>query len=178
MTNGCKGLDLIDGVPEELWMEVSNIVQDVVIKTIPKKKKCKKAKQLFQEALQIANKRTEVKSKGERKRYTQLNVEFQRIPRRDKKAFLSDQCNEIEKNSRLGKARDLFKNIRDTKGIFNASMGTIKDRNGKDLTEAEELEKECQEYTEELYKKCLNDSDNHDGVVNLSHSPRARHPGL
>ena len=106
-----------------------------------------------------------MKSKGERKRYTQLNVEFQRIPRRDKKAFLSDQCNEIEKNSRLGKARDLFKNIRDTKGIFNASMGTIKDRNGKDLTEAEDIKKKWQEYTEELYKKDLNDPDNHDGVI-------------
>ena len=106
-----------------------------------------------------------MKSKGERKRYTQLNVEFQRIPRRDKKAFLSDQCKEIEKKSRLGKARGLFKNIRDTKGKFNANMGTIKDRNGKDLTEAEDIKKRWQEYTEELYKKDLNDPDNRDGLI-------------
>ena len=115
-------------MPEELWMEVRDIVQEAVIKTIPKKKKCKKAKRLSEEALQIAEKRREAKGKGEKERYTHLNVEFQRIARRDKKAFLSDQCKEIEENSRMGKTRDLFKKIRDTKGTFHAKMGTIKDR--------------------------------------------------
>ena len=106
-----------------------------------------------------------MKSKGERERYTQLNAEFQRIARRDKKAFLSDQCKEIKENNRMGKTRDLFKKIRDTKGTFHAKMGAIKDRNGKDLTEAEEIKKRWQEYTGELYKKGHNDPDNHDGVV-------------
>ena len=128
-------------MPEELWMEVGNIVQEAVIKIIPKKKKCKKAKWLSEEALQIAGKRREVKGKGEKKRYTHLNAEFQRIARRDKKAFLSDQCEEIEENNRMGKARDLFKKIRDTKGTFHAKMGTIKDRNGVDLTEVECIKK-------------------------------------
>ena len=123
-----------------------------MIKTIPKKKKCKNAKWLSKEALQIAGKRREVKGKGEKERYTHLNAEFQRITRRDKKAFLSDQCKEIEENNRMGKTRDLFKKIRDIKGTFHAKMGTIKDRNGKDLTEAEEIKKTWQEYTEELYK--------------------------
>ena len=123
-------------MPEELWAEVHNIVQEAVIKTIPKKKKCKKAKWLSEEALQIGEKRREAKSKGEKERYTHLNAEFQRIARRDKKAFLSDQCREIEENNRMGKTRDLFKKIRDTKGTFHAKMGTIKDRNGMDLTEA------------------------------------------
>ena len=109
----------------ELWMEVHNIVQEAVIKTIPKKKKCKKAKWLSEEALQIVVKRREVKSKGERERYTHLNAEFQRIARRDKKAFLSDQCKEIEENHRMGKTRNLFKKIRDTKGIFHAKTDTI-----------------------------------------------------
>ena len=117
-------------------MEVRDIVQEVGIKTIPKKKKCKKEKWLSKEALQIAVKRKEAKSKGEKERYTHLNAEFQRIARKDKKAFLSDQCKEIEENSRMGKTRDLFKKIRDIKGIFHAKMGTIKDRNGMDLTEA------------------------------------------
>ena len=130
MTNRFKGLDLIDRVPEELWTEVSSIVQGVVIKTIPKKKKCKKAKWLSEEALQTAEKRREAKGKGEKKRYIHLNAEFQRIARRDKKAFLTDQCKEIEENSRMGKTRDLFKKIRDTKGTFHAKMDTIKDRNG------------------------------------------------
>ena len=111
------------------------------IKTIPKRKKCKKAKWLFEGALQIAEKRRETKGKGERERYAQLNAEFQRIVRRDKKAFLSDQCKEIKENNRMGKTRDLFKKIRDTKGAFCAKMGTIKDRNGMDLTEAEEIKK-------------------------------------
>ena len=135
-----------------------------MIKTIPKKKKCKKAKWLSEEALQIAVKR-EMKSKGEKERYTHLNTEFQRIARRDKKAFLSDQCKEIEENNRMGKTRDLVKKIRDTKGTFHAKMGTIKDRNGMDLTEAEEIKRRRQEYTEELYKKDLHDLDNHDGVI-------------
>ena len=124
-----------------------------MIKTIPKKKKCKKAKQLSEEALQIAEKRREAKGKGEKERYTHLDAEFQRIARRDKKAFLSDQCKEIEENNRIGKTSDLLKKIGDIKGVFHARMGTIKDRNDKDLTEAEEIKKRWQEYTEELYKK-------------------------
>ena len=124
-----------------------------MIKTIPKEKKYKKAKWMSEEALQIAVKRREAKSKGGKERYTLLNAEFQRIARRDKKAFLSDQCKEIEENNKMGKTRDLFKNIRDTKGTFHAKMGSIKDRNGMDLTEAEDIMKRWQEYTEELYKK-------------------------
>ena len=138
VTNRFKGLDLIDRVPDELWTEVHDIVHETGIETIPKKKKCKKAKWLSEEALQIALK---VKSKGEEERYTHLNAEFQRIARRDKKAFLSDQCKEMEENNRMGKTRDLFKKIRDTKGTFHAKMGTIKDRNGMDLTEAEDIKK-------------------------------------
>ena len=125
---------------EELWMEVCNIVQEAVIKTISKKK-CKKAKWLSEEALQIAEKRREAKGKGEKERYSHLNTEFQRIARRDKKAFLSDQCKEIEENNRMGKTRDLFKKIRDIKGTFHEKTGTIKDRNGMNLTEAEEVAK-------------------------------------
>ena len=136
-----------------------------MIKTIPKKKKSKKAKWLSEEALQIAEKRREVKGKREKERYTYLNAEFQRIARRDKKAFLSDQCKEIEENNRMGKTRDLFKKIRDTKGPFHAKMDTIKDRNGMDLTETEDIKKRWQEYTQELYKKDLHDPDNHDGVI-------------
>ena len=143
--NRFKGLDLIDRVPEELWMEVHDIVQEAVIKTIPKKKKCKKAKCLFDEALQIVEKRRQVKGKGEKERYTHLNAEFQRIEKRDKKAFLSDQCKEIEENNRMRKTRDLFKKIRDTKGTFHAKMSTIKDRNGMDLTETEDIKKMWQE---------------------------------
>ena len=150
---------------EELCMEVHDIVQEAVIKTIPKKTKCKKAKWLFEEGLQIAVKRREVISKGEKERYTHLNAEFQRIARRDKKAFLSDQCKEIVENNRMGKTRDLFKKIRDTKGTFNAKMGSIKDRNGMDLTEVEDIKNRWQEYTEELNKKDLHDLDNHDGVI-------------
>ena len=145
-------------------MEVLDIVQETEIKTIPKKKKCKKAKWLSEEVFQIAVKRQEVKSKGEKERYTHLNAEFQRIARRDKKAFLSDQCKEIGENNRMGKTRDL-KKIRDTKGTFHAQMGSIKDRNGMDLTEAEDTKKRWQEYTEELYKKDLHNLDNHDGVI-------------
>ena len=134
-------------------MEIHNIVQEAVTKIIPKKKKCKKAKWLSEEALQRAEKRREVKGKGERETYTQLNAEFQRIARRDKKAFLNEQCKEIEENSRMEKTRDLFKKIRDTKGTFHSKMGTIKYRNSKDLTEVEEAMKRWQEHTE-LYTKC------------------------
>ena len=125
-------------MPDELWMEVCDIVQESGIKIIPKKKKCKKAKWLSEEALQIAVKGREAKSKGEKERYIHLNAEFQRIARREKKAFLSDQCKEIEENNRMGKTRDLFKKTRDIKGTFHAKMGSIKDRNGMDLTEAED----------------------------------------
>ena len=120
---------------------------------------------MSEEALQIAEKRREAKGKGERERYTQLNAEFQKIARRNKKAFLSEQCKEIEENNRMGKTRDLFEKVRDTKEIFHAKMGTIKDGNGKNLTEAEEIKKRWQEDTEDLYKRGLNDLDNHDGVV-------------
>ena len=121
-------------------MEVHDIIQEAVIKTIPKKNKCKKAKWLSEEALQIAVKIREVKGKGEKERYTRLKAEFQRIARRGQKAFLSDQCKEVEENNRMGKTRDLFKKIRDTKGTFHAKMSTIKDRN-MDLTEAEDIKK-------------------------------------
>ena len=134
-------------MPEELWTEVRDIVQEVVIKTIPKKK----AKWLSEEVLQIAMKRREAKGKGEKERYAYLNVEFQRRARRDKKAFLSDQCKAIEENNRMRKTRDLFKKIRVTKGTFQAKMGTTKDRNGIDLTKAEDIKKRWQEHTEELY---------------------------
>ena len=127
-------------------------------------KKCKKAKWLSEEALQIAVKRREAKSKGEKQRYTHLNAEFQRITRRDKKAFLNDQCKEIEENNRVGKTRDLFKKIRDTKETFHVK-GSVKDRNGRDLREAKDIKKRWQEYTKELYKKDLHDPDNHDGVI-------------
>ena len=154
-------------MPDELWTEVHDIVQEAGIKTIPKKKKCKKTKWLSGEALQIAVKRREVKNKGEKERYTHLNAkESQRITRRDKKAFLSEQCKEIGENKRMGKTRYLFKKIRDSKGIFHAKMGSIKDRNGMGLTEAEDIKKRWQEYTEELYKKDLHGPYNHDGVIN------------
>ena len=162
--NRFKALDLIDRVPDELRNEVRDIVQETGIKTIPMEKKCKKAKWLSGEALQIAVKRRKVKSKGEKERYKHLNAEFQRIARRDKKAFLSDQYKEIEANNRMGKTRDLFKKIRDTKGTFHAKMGSIKDRNDMDLTEAEDIKKRWQEYTE-LYKKDLYDPDNHNGRI-------------
>ena len=153
-------------MPDELWTEVHDISQETGIKTLPKKKKCKKkTKWLSEEALQIVVKRREVKSKGEKENYTYLNAEFQRIAKRDKKAFLSDQCKEKEENNRMGKTRDLFKKIRDTKGTFHAKMGSIKDRNGMDLTEAEDIKKRWQEYTEELYKKDLHDQDNHDDEI-------------
>ena len=128
-------------MPDELGEEVHDIVQETGIKTIPKKKKCKRVKWLSEEALRIAVTRREAKSNGEKERYIHLNAEFQRIARRDKKAFLSDQCKEIEENYRMGKTRDLFKKIRDTRGTFHSKMGTIKDRNGMDLTEAEDIKK-------------------------------------
>ena len=143
-------------MPDELWTEVHDTVQETGIKTIPMEKKCKKAKWLSEEALQIAMKRRDTKSKGEKERYTHLNAEFQRIAWRDKKAFLSDQCKEIEENNRMG-TRDLFKNIRDTKGTFHAKLGSIKDRNSMDLTEADSVRKRWQ--------KDLHDPDNHNGVI-------------
>ena len=130
---------MIDRVPDELWNEVRDIVQETGIKTIPMEKKCKEAKWLSGEALQIAVRRGEAKSKGEKERYKHLSAEIQRIARRDKKAFLSNQCKEIEENNRMGKTRDPFKNFRDTKGTFHAKMGSRKDRNGLDLTEAEDI---------------------------------------
>ena len=159
-----KGLDLLDREPDDLWTEVHDIVQEIGIKTIPKKKKWKKTEWSSEEALQIAMKRREAKTKGDKERYTHLNAEFQRIARREKKPFLSNQCKEIEENNRMGKTRDLFNEIRDTKGTFHAQMGSIKDRNGMDLTEADDIKKRWQEYTE-LYKKDLHDPDNHDGVI-------------
>ena len=140
-------------MPDELWTEVRNIVQEAGIKTILMERKCKKTKWLSGEALQIAVKRRELKSKGEKERYRHLNAVFQRIARRDKKAFLSDQCKEIEENKSMGKTRDFFKKIRDTKGIFHAKMASIKDRNGMNLTQAEDIKKRWQEYTDELHKK-------------------------
>ena len=141
MRNRFKGLDLIDRVPDELWNEVPDIVQETGIKTIPIEKKCRKAKWLSGEILQIAVKRRKVKIKGEKERYKHLNAEFQIIARRDKKVFLSNQCKEKEEKKRMGKTRDLFKKIRDTKGIFHAKMGTIKDRNSMDVAEAEDIKR-------------------------------------
>ena len=138
-------------MPEELWAKVCNIVPEAVIKTIHKK--CKKVKWLSEETLQIAEKRREAKGKGEKERHTHLNAEFQRIARSDKKVFLNEQCEEIQENNRMGKSGDIFKKIKDTKGTFHAKMGSIKNRNGIDLTETEDIKKRWQEYTEELYKK-------------------------
>ena len=162
MRNRFKGLDLIDRVPDELWNEARDIVPETGIKTIPMEKKCKKSKWLFGKALQIAVKRREAKNR-EKGRYKHLNAEFQRIARRDKKAFFSDQCKEIEEKNGMGRTRDLVKKIRDTKGTFHAMTGSIKDRNGMDITEAEDIKKRWQEYTGELYKKELHDPDNHNG---------------
>ena len=152
VTNRFKGLDLIDRVPEELWTEVCDIVQEVMNKTISRKKKWKKAKWFSEEALRIVKKRRETKDKGEKEIYTHLNAEFQRIARRDKKAFLSDQCKEIEENNRMGKTRALFKKIKDTKGTFHAKMGKIKDRNGMDLTKQKILRRGGK-YTQKKYTK-------------------------
>ena len=153
-------------VPEELWMEVRNIVQGAVNKTIPKKKKSKKAKWLSKEALQIDEERREAKNKGEGERYIQLNTEFQRIAKRGKMAFFNEQCIKLEENNRSGKTRDLLRKIEDIKGIFCPKVGTIKDRNGRDLVNAEEIKKRWKEYAEEVYKTDLNEPDHYDGVVN------------
>ena len=149
-------------MPEELWKEVHDTIGGGNQNHPQEEKKCKKAKWLSEETLQIAEKRREAKGQGKKERYIHLNAEFQRIARRDKEAFLRK---EIEENNRMGKARDLFKRIRDTKGTFHAKMGTIKDRNGMDLTEAEDIKRWWQEYTEELYKKDHHGQDNHDGVI-------------
>ena len=141
-------------------MEVHDIVQEAVIKTIPKKKKCKNAKWLSEETIQIAEKRWEVKGKGEKERYTHLKEEFPRMTKKVKKSFLSDKCKEIEENNRMGKTRDLLKKIRDIKGTFHAKMGTTKERNGMDLTEAEDIKKWWQEYTEDP-----TDPDHHSGMI-------------
>ena len=152
--NRFKGL-LIDRLPDELWMEVCDTIQETGIMTILMEKKCKKAKWLSEEALQRAAERREAKSKGEKERYSHLNAEFQRTARRDKKAFFSDQCKEIEENNRMGKTRDLFRKVRDTKGRFHAKMGSTEDRNGMDLTEAKYIKKRWQECIEVLYEKIL-----------------------
>ena len=152
-------------MPEELWtMEVCDIVQETGSKTIPKKKKCKNAKWLSEEALQMAVKRREAKSKGEKERYIHLNAEFQRIARRDKKAFLSNQCKEIVENNRMGKTRGLLKKIRDTKGTFHAKMGSIKDRNDMDLQKQKILRRGGKN-TQKNCKKDLHNPDNHEGVI-------------
>ena len=165
MKNRFKGLDPIDKVPDELWTEVSDIVQETGTKTIPMEKKCKKGNGCLRRPYKSLWR--EAKSKGEKERYSHLNAEFQRIARRDKKikAFLSDQCKQIEENNRLGKTRDLFKKVRGTKGTFHAKMGLLKNRDGIDLIEAEVIKKRQQEYTEELYRKDLHDPDNHYSVI-------------
>ena len=150
VTNRLEGLDLIDRVSEELWTEVRNIVQEAVIKTIPKKKKYKKTNWLSEEVLQIAEEKREVKGKGKRERYTKLNSEFHRIARRDKKGFLIYQCKVIKKNYIMGETRDLFKKIGDIQGTCHARMGTIKNRNSMDLMEAEEIKKRWKEYTKNV----------------------------
>ena len=156
LMNRFKTLDLVNRMPEELWMKVHNIVQEAVTKTIPKKKKCKKAKWLSEEALHIAEERREVKGKGEGERYTAFSWVYnpENSKEREEFSFLYEKCKELEGNSRRGKTRDLFKKIGDIKGTFHARMGMIKDRNSKDLTEAKEIKKRWQEYTEELCKKC------------------------
>ena len=165
MTNRFKGLDLIDRVPDELWTEVHDIVQETGIKTIPMEKKCKKSKMAVWGGLTNSCEKKRSKKQRRKGKIYPLNTEFQRIARRDNKAFFSNQYKEIEENNRMGKTRDLFKKIRDTKGTFHAKMGSIKDRNGMDLTEAEDIKKRWQEYTEELYKKDLHDPDNHDDEI-------------
>ena len=159
--NRFKGLDLIECL-KNYGQRFATLYRRQRSRPSPRKRN---AKWLSDETLQIAEKRREATGKGEKERYTHLNVEFQRIARRDKKAFLSDQCKEIEENNRMEKTRDLFKKIRDTKGTFHAKMDKIKDRNGMDQTEAEDIKMRWQEYTEELYKKYLFDPDNHNGVI-------------
>ena len=162
-------------MPEELWTEIHDIVQEAVIKIIPKKKKCKKAKWLSEEALQIAEKKKRSERQKRKGKIYSFECRVLKNSRRDKKAFLSDQCKEIEENNRMGKTRDLFKKIRATKQILHAKIGSIKDRNDMDLIEAEDIKKRWQEYTEELYKKDLYYPDNHNGDCD-NHSPTARHP--
>ena len=162
--NRFKGLDLIECLTNYGGRFVT-LYRRKGSRPSPRKRECKKAKWLSEEALQIAVKRTEVKGKGGKERYTHLNAEFQRIARRDKKAFLCDRCKEMEENYRMGKTRDLFKKIRDTKGTFHAKIGSINDRNGMDLREAEDIKKRWQEYTEKVYKKDLHNPDNHNGVI-------------
>ena len=156
---------MVDRVSGKLWTEGHNIIQEALTRTIPKKKKRQKAKWLSEQALQTAEERREAKSNRERERHTQTNTEFQRTARRDKKGFFNEQCKVVEENNRMGKTRGLFKNTGAIKGILHARMDMIQDRNGKDLTEAEEIRKRWQEYTEEPYKKGLNDWDNRDGVI-------------
>ena len=163
--NKFKALDLVDSMSEELWKDVYNFVQEAVTKTIPKKKKCEKAKWLSEEVLQTVKKRREVKSKGERERYIKLNTDFQRTAQRDKKAFFSEQCIELEENNRRRKTRDLFRKVGDIKGAFCPKMSMIKDINYRDLVDAEEIKKRWKEYMEELYKKDPNELDYFNGVV-------------
>ena len=163
MRNRFKGLDLIDRVPDELWMEVCDIVQETD-QDHPHGKEMQKSKMAVWGGLTNSCEKKRSKIRGEKERYKHLNAEFQRIARRNKKAFLRDQCKEIEENNRLGKTRDLFNKIRDTKGTFHVKMGLMKDRNYMDLTEAEHIKNRWQEYTE-LYKKELHDQDNHDGMI-------------
>jgi len=165
VTNRFKALDLIDRGPENYGRRFMTLYRRQGSRPFPRKRNAKKQKWLSEEALQIAVKRREAKGKEEKERYTHLNAKFQRIARRDKKAFLSDQCKEKEENNRMGKTRDSSKKIRDTKGTFHAKIGSIKDRNGMDLTEAEDIKKRWQEYTEELYERDLHDIDNHDDVI-------------
>ena len=164
VTNKLKGLDLIDRVPEELWTEVCNIVQEAVTKTIQRKRNARRQNGFLRRPYKQLGKEEKRKAKEKRERYSHLNAEFQRIGKRDNKAFLSNQCKEIEENNRMGKTRDLFKKTGDIKETFHAKMGTVKDRNGMNLTKAEDIKK-VQEYTEKLYKKDLHDPDNHDGVI-------------
>ena len=165
VTNIFKGLVLIDKTPKELWTEVNSIVQEETVKNILKKKKCKKTKWLSEETLNIGEKRREAKSKLEKERYTHLNAEFPRIARGDKKTFLSDQCKEVEENNRLGKSRDLFKKITDTKRTYHEKMVIINCINVMYLTDTEDIKMRWQEYTEDLYKKDLNDPDSHNGLI-------------
>ena len=170
MTNRFKGLDLIE-CPKNYGCRFVTLYKRQGSRLYPRKRNAKRHNGLSEEALQIVVKIREVKGKREKERYTHLNAEFQRLTKRDMKAFLSDQCKGIEKNNRMGKTRDPFKKIRDTKGTFHVKKGTIKDRNGMELTEAEDIKKRWQEYTEELYRKDLDDPDNQW----CDHSPRARH---
>ena len=164
IANRLKGPDLDNSVPEELWTHVHNVVKEIVNKTIPKKKKSKKSKWPSEEALRIAEEQREAKSKGEREKYIQLNVEFQRIARRDKKAFFSKQCLIIEENNKRGKTRDFFRKIGHVKGAFCPKLGTVKDKNDRDIGDADEIKKRWKEYPEKLYKKYLNEPDYYDGV--------------